>query len=57
MIDHKVPAVIELKIDSVNGGQADSPLRALLEGLAYCAIIEKNLVKISAEVASKFIKN
>ena len=57
MIDHKVPAVIELKIDSVNGGQADSPLRALLEGLAYCAIIEKNLVKISAEVASQFIKN
>ncbi|ORU94863.1 MAG: hypothetical protein A6F70_10125 [Cycloclasticus sp. symbiont of Bathymodiolus heckerae] len=56
VIDHKVPAVIELKIDSANGGQADSPLRALLEGLAYCAIIEKNLAKITAEAFNKFNK-
>jgi len=56
VIDNKLPAVIELKIESKSGGQADTPLRALLEGLAYCAIIEKNLPKLSDEASNKFNK-
>jgi len=56
LIDNKQPTVIELKIQSKRGGLADTPLRALLEGLAYCAIIEKNLQKISDEASIKFNK-
>ena len=56
LIDNKQPTVIELKIQNERGGQADTPLRALLEGLAYCAIIEKNLQKITDEASNKFNK-
>jgi len=54
VIDRNLPTVIELKIENVSGGQADSPLRALLEGLAYCAIIEKNISTITEEISIKF---
>jgi len=56
LIDNKQPAVIELKIQRERGDLADTPLRALLEGLAYCAIIEKNLQKITNEASIKFNK-
>ncbi len=54
VIDSSVPAVIELKIDGINGRKADTPLRALLEGLAYCAIVEANIVDITDEAQSMF---
>ena len=54
VIDNKHPTIIELKIESKGNALADTPLRALLEGLAYCAIIEKNLQKISIEASNKF---
>tara|TARA_R110002111_G_scaffold68364_1_gene110990 strand:- start:20 stop:829 length:810 start_codon:yes stop_codon:yes gene_type:complete len=57
VLDNTLPTVIELKIQGVNGGRADSPLHALLEGLAYCAIIEKNLPKISNEASTRFGKH
>jgi hypothetical protein len=56
VIDNTVPTVIELKTESIDEGQADSPLHALLEGLAYCAIIEKNLPQIADEASTKFDK-
>ncbi len=54
VIDNKNPAVVELKIDGAKGAYADSPLHALLEGLAYCSIIEANSATISKEVATKY---
>jgi len=54
IIDRKLPTVIELKIESVGVGKADSPLRALLEGLAYCAIIERNISTITKEAVINF---
>ena len=48
------PCVIELKIHSVNQGMADTPLRAFLEALAYCAIVEANMTDIAQEVVDKF---
>ena len=52
-IDSRHPAVVELKIKGANGSYADSPLHALLEGLAYCAIIEANISAISSEAKTK----
>ena len=40
--------VIELKA----GGGSDSPLRALLEGLAYCAIVDANRLDFASELAN-----
>lgn len=51
VIDSSIPAVIELIIEGLNGRKADTPLRALLEGLAYCAIVEAN---IADEARAKF---
>jgi hypothetical protein len=48
------PCVIELKIHSANQGMADTPLRAFLEALAYCAIVEANLTDIAQEAFDKF---
>jgi len=53
VIDNTIPAVIELKIEGVNGRMADTPLRALLEGLAYCAIVEANISDITDEARTK----
>jgi len=54
VIDENLPSVIELKIEGQGRRSGDTPLRALLEGLAYCAIIEKNISKIRKEALSKF---
>lgn len=54
VIDNSIPAVIELKIDSTKGRKADTPLRALLEGLAYCAVVEANILDIADEAKSMF---
>jgi len=54
VLDQTTPAVIELKIQRKNGGKADTPLRALLEGLAYCAMIEANHGDIAIEARSTF---
>ncbi len=54
VIDSSIPAVIELKIDGIKRRAADTPLRALLEGLAYCAIVEANITDITDEARAKF---
>jgi len=50
IIDQSKLCVIELKIDGRNGSRADTPLRALLEGLAYCAIVDANMKDIANDV-------
>jgi len=54
VIDKQTPCVIELKVDQDSGGKSDTPLRALLEGLAYCAIVEANKKEIWQEAKEKF---
>jgi hypothetical protein len=54
VIDAKIPCVIELKVDCDKGGKKDSPLRAFLEGLAYCAIVESNMGAIAKEAQDRF---
>ena len=53
-IDAKIPCVIELKVDCDKGGKKDTPLRAFLEGLAYCAIVESNMSAIAKEAKDRF---
>jgi hypothetical protein len=52
VIDKETPCVIELKVDQERRGKSDTPLRALLEGLAYCAIVESNKKEIWQEAQS-----
>lgn len=54
VIDDEIPCVIELKVDQKENRKPDTPLRALLEGLAYCAIIEGNQKDIWQEAKEKF---
>jgi hypothetical protein len=49
-----VPCIVELKVKNSHGGRSDTPLRAFLEALAYCAIIEANIEDVTAEVSSTF---
>jgi len=46
-------AVAELKV-STDSSKGDNPLRALLESLAYCAIVEANASDISNEIEDTF---
>lgn len=46
-------AVLELKVKTATS-KGDTPLRALLESLAYCAIIEANTQDISDEIKESF---
>ena len=46
-------AVIELKVTTATS-RGDTPLRALIESLAYCAIIEANADEITAEAAETY---
>jgi hypothetical protein len=46
-------AVVELKMTS-SSSKGDNPLRALLESLAYCAIVEANASDISSEIENTF---
>ena len=52
VVDGRLPCVIELKVAG-ESARGDTPLRALLEGLAYCAIVEANAADIASEVAEQ----
>lgn len=54
VLDKTVPTVIELKVSAKKGSNPDTPLRAFLEGLAYCAIVEANIEDIAEEAQAKF---
>lgn len=54
VIDGSQPCVAELKVSRQTGGLADTPLRAFLEGLAYCAIVEANGEAFAAEAQELF---
>jgi hypothetical protein len=54
VIDKHTPCVIELKVMGKNGRKPDTPLRAFLEGLAYCAIVESNISAIAKEAQDRF---
>jgi hypothetical protein len=49
VLDGKRPCVIELKIQPLGKGKSDTPLRAYLEALAYCAVVEANIADIAAD--------
>ena len=51
VVNHSA-CVIELKVTTPSG-HSDSPLRAFLEALAYCAIIEANITDLRVELAEK----
>ncbi|MDA7968983.1 MAG: hypothetical protein MPK31_08680 [Gammaproteobacteria bacterium] len=53
VIDDVHPCVVELKIDR-ESGLGDTPARALLEALAYCAIVEANIEQIAGEARETF---
>ncbi len=53
VMDDIYPCVIELKMDS-DTSRGDSPLQALLQALAYCAIVEANMGDISSEAEGEF---
>lgn len=52
VVDGRLPCVIELKVTRKSG--PDTPLRALLEGLTYCAIVEANADAIASELAGQY---
>jgi hypothetical protein len=52
-VGNTTPAVAELKV-SGKSNLGDTPLRALLEGLAYCALVEANADAIAKEAKVKF---
>ena len=54
VIDGETPCVMELKVGQDSGNMSDSPLRALLEGLAYCALVEANRKEIWKEAQEKY---
>ena len=53
VVDGRLPCVVELKV-ARETPRGDTPLRALLEGLAYCAIVEANAADIASEVAEQY---
>jgi hypothetical protein len=46
-------AVTELKV-TTSTSRGDTPLRALIESLVYCSIVEASSEDISAEIANRF---
>jgi hypothetical protein len=44
--------VVELKV-AATSGTGDTPLRAFLESLAYCAIVAANIADIRSEIVDK----
>ena len=54
VLDGHVPSVIELKVSGSGNTTGDTPLRALLEGFAYCAIVEANCADIAGEAADMY---
>ena len=57
LIDGCRSTVIELKVRPTTGGYGDTPLRAYLEALAYCAIVEANASEIASEASTRFNKS
>lgn len=53
VVEERLPCVIELKVARRSG--SDTPLQALLEGLAYCAIVEANADAIATELAGQYL--
>ena len=53
VVDGRLPCIVELKMAG-KMARGDTPLRALLEGLAYCAIVEANAADIAAEVSEQY---
>ena len=46
----------ELKVEASQGGGSDSPCSALLQGLRYAAIVDKNIKTIAEEAHSRYKK-
>jgi hypothetical protein len=57
LIDGCRSTVIELKVRPTTSGYGDTPLRAYLEALAYCAIVEANASEIASEASTRFNKS
>ncbi len=57
LIDGCRSTVIELKVRPATSGYGDTPLRAYLEALAYCAIVEANASEIASEASTRFSKS
>lgn len=55
LINDRRATVIELKVVPTTG-RGDTPLRAYLEALAYCAIVEANVVDIANDANSQYGK-
>ena len=55
LVDNCRAAVIELKVLPTTG-HGDTPLRAYLEALAYCAIVEANAFDIANDAETRFGK-
>lgn len=53
VIDGNLPGVIELKVTGSENNLSDTPLRALLEGFAYCALVEANGAEIAGEALAR----
>ena len=53
VVDGRQACVIELKMAGKKT-RGDTPLRALLEGLCYCAIVEANVAAIASETAAQY---
>jgi len=56
LIDDHRATVIELKVVPTTG-RGDTPLRAYLEALAYCAIVEANVLEIAIDANSRYGKS
>jgi hypothetical protein len=54
LIDGRRLAVIELKVRPDSNRHGDTPLRAYLEALAYCAIVEANTTELATEASDRF---
>ena len=54
VVDGRLPCIVELKI-ARGSALGNTPLRALLEGLAYCAIVEANAADIASEIAEQHV--
>lgn len=43
------PWIVEMKVHSLRHGRVETPLKALLEALAYCAVLDPNMSHLSRE--------
>ncbi|KPK49233.1 MAG: hypothetical protein AMS22_13970 [Thiotrichales bacterium SG8_50] len=54
LVDRDRFAIVELKVRPNSNRPGDTPLRAFLEALAYCAIVEANATDIAGELKNSF---